>query len=337
MVTIFPKNMAQTGARPFDPYRDLKPVTDLIAVAFRDRLGPDGHVALAEMRRVARWGPLLWWLYWPGQGRPGISAGFVWVEGGRVVGNVSVRRASRGGFFVGNVAVHPDWQRRGIATVLMKTALEAISARGGSWVGLEVQAGNRVARHLYDSLGFREVGRTLHMLRSAGLPWGVDPLPLPSLRRGRRDDTPALIELVRSVVPQPQRPLLELRREDYSLNWERTLGNWLRRRREVWWVVEEGDVVCGAVRALHERRRRPDKLEVWVTPERGGRLETILVQQGLVSLRSGSKKMIEAVLPECTGSLASAFEAAGFQTLRVLVQMRLDLARRVFVRNGRST
>jgi hypothetical protein len=235
------------------------------------------------------------------------------------------------------VAVHPDWQRQGIATVLMKTALEAISARGGNWVGLEVQASNRVARHLYDCLGFREVGRTLHMLRSAGLPWGGDPLPHPSLRRGRSGDTAALIELVRSVVPQPQRPLLELRRGDYSLNWERALSNWLRGRREVWWVVEEGDTVCGAVRALHERGRRPDKLEVWVAPEQSGHLETILVQQGLVSLRSVSKKMVEAVLPECTESLVSAFEAAGFQTLRMLVQMRLDWARRVSVGNKRPT
>ncbi len=60
--------LAQTGVRPFELYRDSKPVAELIAIAFSDGLGPDGEVALAEMRRIARWGPLLWWLYWPGWG-----------------------------------------------------------------------------------------------------------------------------------------------------------------------------------------------------------------------------------------------------------------------------
>ena len=319
---------AQTGVRLFDPYRDLKPVIELIAVAFGNKLGPDGQVSLAEMRRVARWGPLLWWLYWPGWSRAGVTQGFVWVEQVGVVGNVSLRRAlGWGRFFIGNVAVHPDWQGRGIASALMRAALEEISARGGRWVGLEVQADNHVARRLYECLGFRDVGRTLHMLRPAGLPWGGNLRPYPSLRRGRGRDSAALIELVHVVVSESQRPLLELReREEYRPGWERTLNCWLEGRHEVWWVVEEAGVICGAVRALRGCGRRPDRLEVLVDSGHSGHLETVLVQQGIACLRSASKKMVEVVLPSATEPLVAAFEMAGFQKLRVLVQMRLDLA-----------
>jgi len=325
---------AQNGLRPFDPYRDLGPVAELTAVAFGDRLDPAGQIALAEMRRIARWGPLLWWLYWPRWSAADVSPGFVWVEEGRVVGNVSLRRTLEwSGFFVGNVAVHPDWQGRGIASALMKAALEEISARGGRWVGLEVRADNQVARRLYEHLGFREVGRTLHMLRPAGLPWAGNPSPHASLRRGRSRDSMALIELVRAIVPEPQRPLLELRRKDYQPGWERAFDRWLEGRREVWWVVEESGTICGAVRALRERGCRPDRLEVLVAPEHSGRFEAILVRYGVASLRGAPQKVVETVLPSPTKPLITALEAAGFQELRVLVQMRLDLAYHILVKS----
>ena len=334
VTTLLRGDRTQTGVRPFDPCRDLKPVADLIVAAFEDRLAPDGSMALAQMRLVARWGPLLSWLYWPGVGRGAIAPGFVWIEHGRVVGNVSLRRAAQwGGFFIGNVAVHPEWQGRGIASGLMKTALETISAHGGRWVGLEVRADNYVAGRLYENFGFREVGRTLHMLRPAGLPRPKNPPPHPSLRRGRSDDSTALINLVHAVIPSRHRPLLELRRSDYRLGWERTLNCWLEGQREVWWVAEDDGTLCGAVRALHDRRRRPDRLEVLVGPEHSNRLETVLVQQGVVSLRGALKrKMVETVMPSPTESLVTALEAAGFRKLRVLVQMRLNLVHRVQVR-----
>jgi len=324
----------QNKVRPFDPYRDLGPVAELIRVAFGDGLDPAAQVALAEMRHTARWGPLLWWRYWLEWGGTGVASGFVWVEEGRVVGNVSLRRAPEwGGFLVGNVAVHPDWQGRGIASRLMKAALEEISARYGHWVGLEVRADNQAACRLYEHLGFREASRTLRMLRPAGLPWAGKRPPHPSLRRGRSRDSAALIELVHAIVPEPQRLLLELRRRDYQPGWERALDQWLEGRREFWWVVEEDGAVQGAVRALRECGHRPHWLEVLIAPEHRGRFEAVLVQQGVASLRGAPRKMVETVLPSPTEPLVMALEAAGFQKLCVLVQMRLDLARHIPVKS----
>lgn len=327
---------ARRGVRPFDPYRDLKPVTELISVAFADRLDPVGQLTLAQMRRAARRGPLERWLHQPAWGSEGVIPGFVWVEDGCVVGNVSLRRALvRGGFFVGNVSVHPDWRRRGIAGALMKAALEEISARRGRWVGLEVRTGNLVARRLYERLGFREVGRTSRMICAAGT---SRPADLPSshfrLRRGRSRDSRALIELVRASVPKPLRPLLELREQDYRPSWERTLDCWLGGRRETWWVVDDGGKICGAVRTLCERGRRADRLEVLVSSEPVGDLETLLVQRGVASLRGAFPRMTLTVLVNPAEPMVSALETVGFQKSCVLIQMYLDLAQRVSARAG---
>jgi GNAT superfamily N-acetyltransferase len=313
--------------RPIDSYRDVKSVVDLIALAFGDKLDPAGQAALAGMRRMANRG-LLWGLLGSLWGGGSVAQGFVWVEQGRVVGNVSLRRApERGGFSIGNVVVHPDWRGRGIASGLMEAALKGISARGGRWAGLEVQTDNPVARQLYEGLGFREIGRTLHMLRPAGLPWDDGSSSL--LRRGRSRDSAALVKLMRAVVPVPQRLLLELRENDYRMGWERTIGHWFEGRRESWWVAEENGAICGAVRALREREYCLDRLEVLVAPEHSGRFEAALVQKGLTSLRSAPRKRVETVLPNPTEPLIAALESVGFQNLRTLVQMRLNLVHRI--------
>ncbi|MEA3338967.1 MAG: hypothetical protein U9R15_03280, partial [Chloroflexota bacterium] len=59
-----------------------------------------------------------------------------------------------------------------------------------------------------------------------------------------------------------------------------------------------------------------------VAPEHDGRLESVLLQQGMVSLRESSKKVIETVLMAPTEPLVDALEKYGFQRERVLVQMR---------------
>jgi ribosomal protein S18 acetylase RimI-like enzyme len=327
VASVSRKVRVQTGVRRFDPYRDLGAVAELIGVAFGDRLDPAGQVALKEMRRAARWGALLGWLYYPGWSGMGATPGFVWVENGRVVGNISLRRTlERNGFLAGNVAVHPDWQGRGIASALMEAALDEIAAQGGSWVGLEVEADNQVARRLYDGEGFQEVGRVLHMLRPAGMFCDGKPPRQPSLRRGRSRDSSSLIDLVQAVVPEHSRPLLELRLQDYRPGWERALDQFLEGRHEAWWVIEDEGIVCAAVRILRERGDRPHRVEILVSPEYTGRFEDVLVQQAIIGLWGARRKAVEILLPNAVEVLIEALEVVGFQKLRVLAQMRLDLA-----------
>lgn len=325
---------SQTKIRPFAPFRDVGPVAELIGVSFGDLLDPVGRVVLQEMRAAARWKLLLWPFHWSSLGEMGSASGFVWVEDGRVVGNVSLRRVLGGSaHLIGNVAVHPDWQGQGIGRALMEAALEEIATQGARWVGLEVQADNQPARQLYERLGFEEVGRILHMLRPAS-PLHLDEQPFPAaLRRGRGRDSAALFSLVCSIVHEPQRTLLEIRSEDYRPDWQRMLDLWLEMRREAWWVVEEGGELQGAVRVVREQRRRPDRLEVLVSPGHTGHVEQVLVHRAMSDLRGLDRRMVEIQIPGpgSSGPLLSELEAVGFQELRVLVQMRRSMKRRSLI------
>jgi len=58
-----------------------------------------------------------------------------------------------------NVAVRPDARRQGIARGLLGTVLDDARARAFKMVVLEVRPSNTHARALYESFGFRVVGR----------------------------------------------------------------------------------------------------------------------------------------------------------------------------------
>jgi len=323
----------QGFVRPFDPFQDLEPVVELIGIAFGDRLDPTGKATLARMRRFAKAGPLLQWL-WAFLGRAAVAPGLVWIEDRRVVGNVSLRRArSYEGYLIGNVVVHPDWRGRGIATALMETAIRKVSERGARWIGLEVRADNEAARSLYAGLAFREVGRTVHLLRPAGRPWGGDPSggyppSTATVRRGKSRDGDALVELMRAVIQEEHRPLLEVQESDYQPSWGRTLELWLRGVREVWWVAEEDEELRGAVRVARKAGRFPNRLEILAKSPRGG-IEVALVKHGLASLNGSPQKPVEASLALPADRAVAALKNEGFQEMHVLVQMKRRLGHRI--------
>ncbi|HHL39176.1 MAG TPA: ribosomal-protein-alanine N-acetyltransferase [Deltaproteobacteria bacterium] len=56
-----------------------------------------------------------------------------------------------------NIAVHPDFRRRGLGSRLLDHALGLMEERGVRGVFLEVRRSNRAARRMYGRFGFREL------------------------------------------------------------------------------------------------------------------------------------------------------------------------------------
>ena len=65
-----------------------------------------------------------------------------------------------------NVAVHPDFRRRGIAESLVIALVEELKSLESHCLTLEVRASNESAQKLYEKMGFAEVGRRKNYYRN---------------------------------------------------------------------------------------------------------------------------------------------------------------------------
>ena len=57
--------------------------------------------------------------------------------------------------YIFNLAVHPQWRRRGVAKQLLLAAEQTVQQWGFSRIHMHVLENNHPARHLYDHLGYR--------------------------------------------------------------------------------------------------------------------------------------------------------------------------------------
>jgi [ribosomal protein S18]-alanine N-acetyltransferase len=58
-----------------------------------------------------------------------------------------------------NLAVHQDFRRRGIGTILMNDILSELKKKGSVFIYLEVRVSNAVAQAFYEQLGFAAESR----------------------------------------------------------------------------------------------------------------------------------------------------------------------------------
>jgi ribosomal-protein-alanine N-acetyltransferase len=86
------------------------------------------------------------------------------LDGG--VAGILIGRVAADEFEILNLAVGKAWRRRGLATKLVRAALESAQAAGARQAYLEVRASNGSGIALYERLGFRVCGRRPNYYRN---------------------------------------------------------------------------------------------------------------------------------------------------------------------------
>lgn len=94
-----------------------------------------------------------------------LSLWLVCMDGERVIGYVGSQTVMDESDMM-NVAVHPDFRRKGIAEQLVLALTEQLKNRKSHCLSLEVRASNAPAIGLYEKLGFQMVGRRPNYYRN---------------------------------------------------------------------------------------------------------------------------------------------------------------------------
>ncbi len=148
------------GLRPVRLPTDLGSLAELLEIGFAATIDEAGRAAIREMRALHHSGWLARALFRLDGVLSGLQEGFVWIEEGKLIGNVTLtgahfpRNFGRGAV-ISNVVVHPDFRQRGLARSLLDATLDMSRRMGSTFAILQVDQANVRARALYERLGFR--------------------------------------------------------------------------------------------------------------------------------------------------------------------------------------
>ncbi|MCB0188270.1 MAG: GNAT family N-acetyltransferase, partial [Caldilineaceae bacterium] len=258
-----------------------------------------------------------------------IFGGFVWVEGGKVIGNVTVQRGDSSGvrWQIANVAVAPPFRGRGISRQLMLRALDYIRENGGDWAVLQVYAQNTVARTLYQRLHFEEVGGTVD-LRMERIP-AIDEEVIPKLKSFSSDQWQPLYELANSQQSGQMQWWRPPRRIDFQVTFEQIVAEWFWQvigGRQIYRRCIQNEQRFDAALILTAQRWRcVHQLQFWVQPDQQGQHEATLLQWSLATLQEYPRWPIQLTLSTHHTSAINVAQSFGFQEQQTLLTMRCKI------------
>jgi GNAT superfamily N-acetyltransferase len=311
--------------RPVDLRRDLRGIAGLMDVCFSDTLDQNGRGAVREMEALSHSGPLLWLL---GSMSPNWQLGFVWIENGKVVGNVSTQMAEydKRTWLIANVAVHPDQRRQGIATALTAAATDLALQNNAQRVLLQVHQHNTTAFNLYRNLGFEVVTTRTTWERVSVLEPSSLALPGFDIRPARHEEWESDFNFVARHRPAGFSWLRPLRRADWQPSFWRSFSNFLSGARNEHWLAVDtiAHKLAGAF-YLSAGLNATDDLTLLIRPEWQGRLERPLLSAALRRLgRRPWSVRVDHPTPDEPAE--SALQEFGFRKLQTLVWMERKFA-----------
>ena len=323
------RSKAFSGLRPVDPSRDMGQVAALMEGAFGGDLTRQGREALRELKIMSHFGPFIWLLDRTSPEFHETFRGFVWVEEGRIVGNVNVGRLGSYSlrWLISNVAVRPDYQGRGIAHHLVQAAIDLAREHGGEWIILQVHTGNVPAGRLYQHLGFEQITAVteLRLERVRPVAFTEDC----ALRRRSYSEWREEYKLALDATSKEAQWLNPVRAHQFMVGLDQRLSKWLSGlfagRKEHRLAVEEGGRFIATLTVRASRWRGEHSLELMVHPDHRGQLEEMLVTKALSTLGSYPQRGVAVTHPADHKEAIEALKLRGFIEKRTLAQMRLAL------------
>ncbi|MGQ9848771.1 MAG: GNAT family N-acetyltransferase [Aggregatilineaceae bacterium] len=247
--------------------------------------------------------------------------GFIWEEDEQPVGLTNIiRMGNTDRWLIGNVAVLPEYRRRGIARRLVEASVAYARERGAASVVLDVIAGNEPAYRLYESLGFVHYDDRYELncapaalLADLPLPDGYRLTPCPQHNWRPR------YELARRITPEAVRRYLPVEeghfRQPFLMRLIAPLFLKAEGVRVQTWLAHHtasGQIVASARSVMRRRSGGNHRIEIDLDPAHEVLAHPLLAQMLRSVASEGSQHPVELQLPRWQAPLIDAAQQAGF-------------------------
>ena len=304
--------------RPFNAQRDLRHVADLVELCFSDTIDADGRRYLQQMRFAADNPRYLRWAAAAVDVSSLPSTGYVWEENGRLVGNLSLipfSVHSERYYLIANVAVHPEYRKRGIAKMLTACGIEYARKRGARSTWLHVREENAAATNLYQSLGFKERARRTSWHSQANVPQPAVDVNIHFGPRRSRDWKAQKAWLLINYPPELTWHM-PLKMADLRPGWSGALYRFFTQLNVRQWSAMQNGQLLGVLSKVASTGHAD---HLWLAPH--PELEDLAATNLLVYVRQhyGRRRTLSLDYP--AGRAAEAIQQAGFSAHQTLIWM----------------
>ena len=312
--------------RSLNIVRDLPGVADLVENCFADTMDAEGHSYIQQMRRAGQDNTFLRWASHAVDTASMPLSGYIWEENGEIIGNVSLipyHHEQKKYYLIANVAVRPEFRKRGIGGALTSAALQHARQHHASETWLHVRDDNPGAIGLYRSLGFVELARRTTWQAQPDRNVGTAPLTalspdFPITKRTARD-WPTQETWLRRLYPD-------------VLNWYQPMP-WATLRPGLLPVLYRFLSDFDVRHWVSRRNGLPTAVVSWqAMPGRANRLWVAVPPAGSEEILTGLllhvrrnlvwREKISLDFP--AGQYTPSIEAAGFRAYRTLLWMKSD-------------
>ncbi len=250
-------------------------------------------------------------------------SGYVWEEKGEIIGNVSLipyRHKKKKIYLIANVAVRPDFRRRGIGRALTNIAMQHARQRHAHATWLHVRADNPGAIALYANLGFRELARRTMWQAKPDQNAVLREGPAMAIDRRYPRDWPLQESWLARLYPDLMTwyqvmPWKSLQPGLGSLIYRFVMDHDVRH-----WVARTTAGGPSAILSWQAMTGKNDRLWAAVPPEGSEHALTAL----LINTRSSLPWRQTLTLDFPAGEYTTSIEAAGFHSQRTLLWMKLQ-------------
>lgn len=317
-------NPQPSHIRPIHLDKDIRPVADLVELCFDQAMDAEGRAYLHNIRMAGKSVSPLYLSSLTPETTNIPFCGYVWEEGGTILGNITLIFAKRNQqhlYFIANVSVHPEHRGRGIAKKLTERALRHVKEHQGSHVMLQVREDNPPAIHVYESLGFVEINRRTN--------WIVDRTKRPVKSQfgdvrvtGRRsEDWPQHKTWLQDLFPESVGWFLPFNIKKHTpgvMNW---LDRWLNSDVIRVWAVRNRDHLLG-LGSLESVNPHQDYLWLATSPANEDVTIRTLLPYVIHKIRQPNKLQVNYP----AGRAVDAFSASGMKVLNTLIWMEVVLS-----------
>ena len=307
--------------RPLNILRDLAGVADLVEMCFADTMDTEGRNYIQQMRSAGKDNFFLRWANSVVETASLPLSGYIWEENGEIIGNVSLipfHHSKNKYYLIANVAVSPEFRKRGIGRALTQAAMQHARDRHAYETWLHVRADNPGAIELYRSLGFvNKHQRTTWQSLPIQNPGETKPVVTISRRTSR--DWPLQQTWLRRLYPDQLSwylpiPWNSLRPGPgpaiYRLLSDQDIHHWVARTDGSPSAIVSWQAVAGQTNRL------------WIAIPEGGQEVTLTALLQHASHEYFWRVKTSFDFP--AGNYADSFSAAGFQAVRTLLWMKYE-------------